>query len=87
MVMLASAAPAGTACPPLTMMITSKQLNLAPSAECRQPGVRACLFSRWYPPTVARGVWGTHLLAGRRFDGGKCVCWWNNVRFLLVKRA
>ena len=34
------------------------------------------MFSRWHRPTVARGVRGTRLLAGRRFAGGKCVCWW-----------
>ena len=37
------------------------------------------MFSRWHPPTVARGVWGTRLLAGRQFAGGKCVCWWEVV--------
>ena len=36
----------------------------------------ACLFSRWHRPTVARGVRGTRLLAGRRVAGGKCVFWW-----------
>ena len=34
------------------------------------------MFSRWHPPAVARGVWGARLLAGRRFVGAKCVCWW-----------
>ena len=28
---------------------------------------------------MARAVWGTRLLAGRRFAGGKCVCWWEVV--------
>ena len=37
------------------------------------------MFSRWHPPAVARGVWGARLLAGRRFAGGKCVCWWEVV--------
>ena len=34
------------------------------------------MFSRWHRPTVARVVRGTRLLAGRRFAGGKYVCWW-----------
>ena len=43
------------------------------------------MFSRWHPPAVARGVWGTCLLAGCRFAGGKCVCWWEVV--LLVEHC
>ena len=43
------------------------------------------MFSRWHPPAVARGVWGTRLLAGRRFAGAKCVCWWEVV--FLVKHC
>ena len=43
------------------------------------------MFSRWHPPTMARGVWGTRWLTGRRFAGGKCVCWWEVI--LLVKHC
>ena len=34
---------------------------------------------------MARGVWGTHFLVGRRFAGDKCVCWWEVI--LLVKHC
>ena len=44
------------------------------------------MFSRWHPPAVARGVWGTRLLAGRRFAGGECVCWWE-VALLVGRRS